>query len=145
MENSNENAGERARLPLVGVVKTLVVVLVLEGLGLAAATVFFIVELLVATPTSFASAVFIVLLLGIATVWVGFVVRGVIAGSAWTRAAVIVIQVLIAAVAIGSGQGENGRPEIAVGLMIPAVVALVLVFRKATVAHLSARDAGVTY
>lgn len=145
MQNSNEIAGEPARLPLLGVVKALLVVLVLEGLALVSATVFFVVELLVATPTSFASAVFIVVLLAIGAVWVGFVIRGVVAGAAWTRAAVVVIQVLFVAVAVGSLQGENARPDVAFGLLVPAIVGFVLVFRKGTVAHLSERGSDTAF
>jgi hypothetical protein len=108
----------------------LMVVLALETLALAAAAGYFLIELLVAQPRSIANAVALVVVLAIGAVWVGFIVVGLLRGQAWTRAAVIVVQVLFIAVAIGSFQGENARADLGAGLLIPAVVALILLFTK---------------
>ena len=120
--------------------RLLVVVLALESLALAAAAVYFIVELLVATPTSVASAVAIVVIIGLGAVWVAFIAAGVWRGQAWTRAATVVVQVLFGAVAIGSFQGADARPLLGALLLVPAVLALVLLFSKSVMESTTARD-----
>lgn len=118
----------------------LVVVLSVETLALAGATIFFVFELLVGRPDSYSSAVALVVVIAIATIWVLFVVIGVLRGQAWTRAAVVVVQILVGAVAIGSFQGPEPRPDLGVALLVPAVLALVLLFSKSVLAHLSERE-----
>ncbi len=121
-------------------VTALVVVLAVEAAGLAAAAVYFVVELLVATPTSVASAVGITVIIAAGAIWVAFIAAGVLRAQAWTRAAVVVVQVLIGAVAIGSFQGPTPRPDLGVLLLVPVVVALVLLFQKPVLAATTGRD-----
>jgi hypothetical protein len=127
-------------------VTALVVVLVLEAAALVAAAVYFVVELLVATPSSLASAVGITVIIAAGAVWVAFIAVGVLRAQAWTRAAVIVVQVLIGAIAIGSFQGPTPRPDLGVILLVPAVIAMVLLFQKPVLAATTGRDdTGRTY
>jgi hypothetical protein len=127
-------------------VTALVVVLALEAAALIAAAVYLLVEILVATPTSLASAVGITVIVAAGAVWVVFIALGVLRSQAWTRAAVVVVQVLIGAVAIGSFQGPTPRPDLGVMLFIPVVAALVLLFQKPVLAATSDRgDTGRTY
>lgn len=121
-------------------VRALAAVLIVECLALVAAVVFLIVELLVAPVSSVASAVGITLVVAIAAVWVAFIAIGVLRGSAWTRAAVLVLQILIAAVAIGSFQGADARPDLGLILLVPVVTALALVFTRPVVAATSVRE-----
>ena len=121
-------------------VTALVAVLLLEAAALAAATVFFVIELLVATPSSVASAVGITVITAAGAVWVVFIALGVLRGQAWSRAAVVVVQVLIGAIAVGSFQGPAPRPDLGVILLVPAVVALVLLFQKPVLAATANRD-----
>jgi hypothetical protein len=118
----------------------LVVVLLLEAAGLAAAAVYFVIELLVATPSSVASAVGITVIIVAGAIWVVFIAVGVLRAQAWTRAAVVVVQVLIGAIAIGSFQGPTPRPDLGVILLVPVVVALVLLFQKPVLAAMTDRD-----
>ena len=121
-------------------VTALVALLLLEAAALAAATVFFIIELLVAESSSVASAVGITVITAAGAVWVAFIARGVLRGLAWTRAAVVVVQVLVGAIAIGSFQGPAPRPDLGVILLVPAVIALALLFQKPVLAATSSRD-----
>jgi len=118
----------------------LVVVLSLEILALAGTTVFLVLELLVDRPDSYASGVALAIVIAIATIWVVFIVVGVTRGQAWTKAAVVVLQILIGAVAIGSLQGVDARPDLGIALLVPAILALVLLFSKSVLAHLSERE-----
>ena len=121
-------------------VTALVVVLALESAALAAAAVYFVVELLVATPSSVASAVGITVIIAVGALWVAFIAVGVLRAQAWTRAAVITVQVLIGAIAIGSFQGPTPRADLGVILLVPVLVALVLLFQKPVLAATTGRD-----
>ena len=138
VRNPDEDQTNRsARHPAV---TALVVVLALEAAALAAAAVYFVLELLVATPSSVASAVGITVIIAAGAVWVAFIAVGVLRSQAWTRAAVIVVQVLIGAIAIGSFQGPTPRPDLGVILLVPAVAAIVLLFQKPVLAATTGRD-----
>jgi hypothetical protein len=123
-----------------GFVLALAVLLFAECALLAAATVYLLVELLVAEPASFTSALALLVLTAIATVWLGFIAANVLRGRAWTRGAAIVWQVLQGAVALGCFQGVFARPEIGWLLLVPALVVLVLLFTPPVVAATSRRD-----
>ena len=123
-----------------GFVLALAVLLFAECALLAAATVYLLVELLVAKPASFTSALALLVLTAIATVWLGFIAANVLRGRAWTRGAAIVWQVLQGAVAIGCFQGAFAQPEIGWLLLVPALVVLVLLFTPPVVAAISKRD-----
>ncbi len=118
----------------------LVVILALETVVLASATVYFVLELLTSKPASVGSALTITAIIALATIWLGFIVAGVLRGQAWTRAAVVVVQVLFAAVAIGSFQGPDPQVGLGVALLIPALVVLVLLFSKPVLAATAGRS-----
>ena len=118
----------------------LVVVLSLEFIAITGVALYLVLELIVDRPDSYASAVALAIVVAVAAVWVLFIVIGVLRGQAWTRAAVVVLQILIGAVAIGSLQGADALPGLGFALLVPAVLALVLLFSKSVLAHLSERD-----
>jgi hypothetical protein len=124
-----------------GLVLLLAGVLFLEATALAAATVYLVVELTVDRPDSFASAVALTVCVAIAAVWVGAIAVNTLRGRAWIRGAAIVVQVLIAAVALGSFQGVLPRADIGWLLLIPAITVVVLLFTKPVLAETSRRDA----
>ncbi|CAN5352708.1 hypothetical protein BH09ACT5_BH09ACT5_18480 [soil metagenome] len=134
----SETPAAPARHPFVVI---LVVLLFAECALLAAATIYLLVELIAATPASFASAIALLVLTAIAAVWLGFIAGNVLRGRAWTRGAAIVWQVLQGAVAVGCFQGAFAQPEIGWLLLIPALVVLVLLFTPPVVAATSRRDA----
>ena len=116
-------------------------VLFLEATALIAATVYLVVELLVARPDSVASAIALTVCVAIAAAWVTTIAVNTLRGRAWIRGAAIVVQVLIAAVALGSFQGVLPRADIGWILLIPAIAVVVLLFTKPVLAETSRRDA----
>lgn len=121
-------------------VLVLVTVLLLEAAALAAATIYFVVELLVSTPSSVGSAIAITAVIAVGAVWVAFIAIGVLRGQAWTRAAIVVVQVLVTAIAIGSFQGADSVPLLGFAILAPAVIAIVLLFSKPVIAATSTRN-----
>lgn len=136
--NSNEHPATPPRRP--AALTGLIVLLALECAALVAAAVFLVVELLIETPTSVASAVGITVIVAASAVWVAFIIAGLRRGAAWTRAAVVVVQVLFGAVAIGSFQGPMPRIDLGIALLVPAVLALVLLFTKSVIAATADRE-----
>ena len=118
----------------------LVIILGLEAAALIAATIFLIFEVLVAPADSFVSAIALTIVVAIASAWVVAIAVGAWRGQAWVRGASIVVQVLLAAVAIGSFQGIVPRPDIGWILLIPAITVVVLVFSKPVQAALARRE-----
>jgi len=106
----------------------LAVLLFAECALLVAATVYLVVELLIATPASLASALFLTVLTGIAAAWLGVIAVNTLRASPWIRGAAITWQVLQIAVAIGCFQGLFAQPTIGWALLVPALAVLVLVF-----------------
>ena len=133
----SETSGTSPRHPFVLV---LVVILFAECALLSAATVYLVVELITATPSSLVSALALLVLTAIAAIWLGFIAVNVLRGRAWTRGAAIVVQVLQGAVAIGCFQGLLAQPVIGWLLLVPALVALSLLFTPPVVAAISSRE-----
>ena len=144
-DSKNPDEHQTSRSSRHPAVTALVAVLLLEMAALAAAAVYFIVELLIATPSSVASAVGIIVIIAAAAVWVGFIAVGVLRAQSWTRAAVVVVQVLIGAVAVGSFQGPSPRVDLGVILLVPVVIALVLLFQKPVLEATTGRDEPRTF
>ena len=105
----------------------------LEAALVVGATAFLIFELLTVTPQSLGSALALTVLTAIAAVWVIAIALGMLRGRAWSRGAAIVWQVLQLAVAVGAFQGAFARPEVGWLLLVPAVLALVLLFTRSVV------------
>ena len=133
----SETSGTSPRHPYV---LALVVILFAECALLSAATVYLVVELITATPNSLVSALALLVLTAIAAIWLGFIAVNVVRGRAWTRGAAIVVQVLQGAVAIGCFQGLLAQPVIGWLLLVPALVALFLLFTPPVVAAISSRE-----
>jgi len=132
-KNSNETQTEQSpQRPIALVV--LAVILALEAIALAGTAVFLTVEIFAEPSASIGSAVALAIIVALAAVWVAIAIRGLLTGQAWTRAATVVLQILVIAVGIGSVQGPAPRPDLAAALIVPAVLALVLLFSKSVVA-----------
>ena len=106
---------------------------------LAVATGYLVIELIIATPDSYASAVALAALTTIAAVWLAIIGVNVLRGSPWVRGATIVVQVLQIAVAIGAFQGSFARPDLGWLLLIPAIVALGMLFTSPVLAATARR------
>ena len=118
----------------------LAVLVFAECVLLVAATLYLVVEMLVATPESYASAIALTVLTAIAALWLGVIGVNMLRGRAWTRAAAVVWQVLQIAVAIGCFQGLFARPDVGWALLVPALAVLVLLFTKPVIAATARRE-----
>lgn len=108
----------------------LAAVLFLEAAFLGILAGFLIYELVTEVPTSYASAVSILVLAVIAAVWLVFVGVAALHARPWVRGAALTWQVLQLAVAVGSFQGIFARDDIGWFLLVPAVVVLFLLFTR---------------
>ena len=138
-ESHDSRAPKRRHHPLV---LLLAAVLFLEAAALAVVTVVLVVETLVDRPDSYVSAVALAVFAAIAAVWVGAIAVNSLRGRAWIRGGAIVVQVLLAAVALGSFQGLLPRADIGWLLLLPAIVVMVLLFTKPVLAETAGRDPG---
>ncbi|MFP7759777.1 hypothetical protein [Marisediminicola sp. LYQ134] len=115
-------------------------ILFLQGAALAVLTAVLVVELVIAVPVSYGSAVVLTLLTGAAAAWLGAIAVNLLRGRAWTRGAAITTQVLQVAISIGSFQGLFAQPAVGWAILVPAVIALVLLFTRSVVAATARRD-----
>lgn len=102
----------------------------LECLLLAAAAIFLLVELFVEVPVSYGSAIALLAIALLAAVWLALLFVHLLRGAPWTRAGIVVWQLLQIAVAIGLFQGVSARPDLAWALLLPSAVAIALAFSK---------------
>jgi hypothetical protein len=137
-ESADQGGGRPRHHPLV---LLLAAVIFIEAVALYLVTAVLIVEMLIARADSIASALALTVCTAIAAVWVTVIAINTLRGKAWIRGAAIVVQVLLAAVALGSFQGLFSRVDIGWLLLIPAIVVMVLLFTKPVLAETSQRDA----
>jgi hypothetical protein len=116
---------------------------VVETFVLLGLSGFLIYQLVVDTPDSITSAIGLVLTAMAATAWIAVTTFGFVNERAFARGSALVWQVLQGAVGLASNQGLFARPDIASGLLVPALIALaLLLFSPSVSKHLgTARDA----
>lgn len=119
---------DAARRPLL--LTLLAGTLFLEAAVMAVLAGFLLFELVTEVPASYASAVAIVVLAALATVWLVVIAVGALRAQPWVRAAALTWQVLQLAVAFGSFQGLFSRDDIGWFLLVPAVNVLFLLFTR---------------
>ena len=105
-------------------------------------SVVLVIGLATAPATSIATAVALLVACVIAAVWLAVITIGAWRGRSWTRGGALVWQFLQVAVGVGSIQGLLPRPDIAVWLFIPAIVAIVLLLTPSVSAFLARRHDG---
>lgn len=104
----------------------LTVIVGLEAAALIAATAVLIIDLMVATPDSFRTAIALTVLTAFAAVWVSATTIATARRARWARGSAITWQILQIAVAFGAIQGENPKWGFAFALAVPAVAAFSL-------------------
>ena len=97
-------------------------------------------ELFADKPTSYLSAVAILILAVVAAGWVFVIGMGALRARSWIRAAALTWQVLQLAVALGSFQGLFARDDVGWVLLVPAVIVLVLLFTPSVVKATARRE-----
>lgn len=132
----NDGRGGSAKNPLV---VALAVLIFAQCALLVAAIGYLVIELIVATPDSYASAVALTVLTAIAAVWLAVIGVNVLRGNPWVRGATVVVQILQIAVAVGCFQGAFARPDLGWLLLIPAIAALALLFSPPVLAATTRR------
>jgi hypothetical protein len=135
--NVPDTSRRQGRAPLA--LLALAGIVALEALAMAAIAVWLIVELLIETPQSLASAIALIVLAAAAAAFLVAVVIGALRRAGWIRGAVLTWQVVQIAVAIGAFQGTLARPDIGWLLLIPSVAAILLTFAP-TVTRALRRD-----
>jgi hypothetical protein len=128
------------RTPAVLIVALILVAETLVLLGLSG---FLVYQLVVDSPDSIASAIGLVLITLAATAWIAVTTFGLVQGRSFARGSAVVWQVLQGAVGLAINQGLFARPDIASGLLVPALLALaLLLFSPSISKHLgTASDA----
>jgi len=99
-------------------------ILLLEAAALAAVVVWLVIDLLALAPSSYATAIALLLLVVLALVWVGAVAIASLRRAPWSRAAAIVWQVLQLSIAVGAFQGLFARPDVGWLLLVPAITVI---------------------
>jgi len=117
----------RPLLALVGLVAA-------QGLGLVGLAVFYLVELVVATPSSLTRAVVAALLTALGGTGLLLVARGLAGGRRWARAPALVTQLLVLPVAAGLIQGD--RWYVGAPLIVWALAVLLLLFSPSVSGYL---------
>ncbi|GAA1943689.1 hypothetical protein [Agromyces allii] len=116
-------------------------VLVLEALGLVAVVVWLVVDLLSLAPSSYATAIALLVLVLIAALWVGAVAVGSLRRAPWARGSAIVWQVLQVSIAVGAFQGMFARPDVGWVLLVPAITVIgLLLWTPVRLAYTRADD-----
>ncbi len=99
-------------------------VLFVEAAALVAIVVWLVVDLVALQPSSYATAIALIVLVVIGAVWVGAVAVASLRRAPWSRAAAIVWQILQVSIAVGAFQGLFARPDVGWLLLVPAVTVI---------------------
>jgi hypothetical protein len=99
-------------------------ILLLEAAALVALMIWLLIDLFALEPSSYATAIALLVLVAIAALWMGAVAVASLRRAPWTRAGAIVWQILQISVAVGAFQGLFARPDIGWLLLVPAVTVI---------------------
>ena len=103
---------------------TVSVMLVLEALAVVGVAIWLIVDLISLQPSSYATAIALIVLVVIGAIWISATAFASFARAPWSRAAAIVWQVLQLSIAVGAFQGFFARPDLGWALLVPAVTVI---------------------
>ncbi len=107
----------------------------LEALGLLAVAGWYVYNLLTATATSLGGAIFSLILILAVAAWLLVVGHFFFRGMRWTRAAALVWQLFMVAIAVPTLQG--GVVLVGLLLLLPPAAILLLLFTKPVIAWTS--------
>lgn len=118
----------------------LVFLLGIEAALLWVVVAWLILELLTDQPSSYASALAILLIAVIAAAWVTTITVATLRGRTWIRAAAVTWQLVQVFIAIGAFQGFYARPDLGFALLVPSVLVVVLLFTRSVVEATTPRE-----
>ncbi|SIO19482.1 hypothetical protein [Agromyces cerinus] len=124
---ARDDSPERPETPESGVRGALVVVsvlLLLEAAAMVALVIWLVIDLFSLEPSSYATAIALLVLVAIGAIWVVTVAIGSLRQAPWSRAAAIVWQILQVSVAVGAFQGLFARPDVGWALLVPAITVI---------------------
>lgn len=131
--NSDGKNGPRAPLRPRALL-LLAILLAAEAALLWAAAVWLVLELIMATPTSLASALAILVLVLVAAAWVTATAINSLRRRTWIRGAAVTWQLVQIAVAVGCFQGLYARADLGWALLLPSLAVLALLFLPRVIA-----------
>ena len=111
-------SGTRAALVVVSVL------LFAEAAAMTALVVWLLVDLFALEPSSYATAIALLVLVAIGALWVVAVAFASLRRAPWSRAAAIVWQILQVSIAVGAFQGLFARPDLGWALLVPAITVI---------------------
>lgn len=132
LEARDDSSGGQAT-PESGVRTALVVVsvlLLLEAAAMVALVIWLLIDLFSLEPSSYATAIALLVLVAIGAIWVVTVAVGSLRQAPWSRAAAIVWQILQVSIAVGAFQGLFARPDVGWALLVPAITVVGLLLWK---------------
>jgi len=106
----------------------LVGILFLEAAALAATALWFLSRIFFEKAESLGGAVVILIIVALVAVWVTVTAIYTLRARPWVRGAIFTWQVLQIAVAAGAFQGFYAQPSVGYALLVPAVLAVLLLF-----------------
>ena len=115
-ESEPGRGGVRAGLAVVSVL------LFLEAIVVSALVVWLVIDLISLEPSSYVTAIALIVLVVIGAIWVWAVAVASLRRAPWSRAAAIVWQILQLSVAIGAFQGLFARADVGWALLVPAII-----------------------
>lgn len=128
---SEKPRDDGSRMPTTAVTATAAGILALEGVGLAALTVWQVVAAVSGDRASLSGSFALIVLTAIGAICVIAFAAAVLVGRSWGRSGGIVTQLLVIAVAVGAATGAYAHPLLGLALALPAIAALVLLFLTA--------------
>ena len=131
-ELSSRSPGRAPRRPPLLVL--LAVIVAAEAVVMAGVVVWLLIELLTSRPSSYETALAILVLAAIAAVFLAIVAVHTLRAQPWTRAAMLTWQILQIVIAIGCFQGLVADPAIGWYLLVPGLLAVLLLFTPSVVA-----------
>lgn len=124
---AHDDSSDGVATPDTGVRTALVVVSVLlffEAAAMIALVIWLVIDLFSLEPSSYATAIALLVLVAIGAIWVVTVALGSLRQAPWARAAAIVWQILQVSIAVGAFQGLFARPDVGWALLVPAITVI---------------------
>ena len=109
------------------------VVLAIEALALVLAALWLVYGIFSANVRSLGSSLFLVALLVLGAIWLGFAVRGLFQAQRWARSAGVFWQLAQLSIAFASFFGKFANYEVGLAIAVPSLGCLYLLFTRASI------------